>query len=75
MISRSNTIRSVRYPVGTRVNVTHSIAGHYATGVITGYVTRLGDERYTIDTDVGVMTPVVYPERVEMGNAFTVEPA
>lgn len=74
MIPRRNTPRSVRHSVGTRVNVTHSTAGHYATGVITGYVTRFGDERYTIDTNAGVMTPVVYPERFEMGNAFTVEP-
>ena len=74
MISRRTTTRSVRHPVGTPVNVTHSIAGHYATGVITGYVTRLGDERYTIETNAGLMTPVVYPERIGMGNAFTVEP-
>jgi len=73
MSSRRKTTRSIRHPIGTRVKVTHSSAGHYATGVITGYVTRLGDERYTIDTDAGLMTPVVYPERIEMGNAFTVE--
>jgi len=74
MNSRKNRTGSTRHPVGARVKVIHADAGHYATGVIKSYITRLGDERYAIDTDVGMMTPVIYPERIRMGNAFTVEP-
>ena len=72
MIAAHETIRSIRHPVGTRVEVIHADAGHYATGVVTGFFTRLGDERYTIETNRGVITPVVHPERIPMGNSFTV---
>ena len=75
MIFRGKQPRSIRYPVGTRVNVKHAIAGNFATGTVTGYITRLGDERYTIETDTGTITPMVYPESITMCNDFTVERA